>query len=141
VDLRSDGGRALGPRGGRSSAAAGGSRSVSLSAADAWVGRSREDLARVFLPAFGELLPAARAAKVSRFFVTCERAATFAQLPGTARLRPGARTRHPSLFVAGAWTATGWPATMEGAVRSGLAAAREALLAAGRSTRLPAEAA
>ncbi len=114
---------------------------VSLSAADAWVGRSREDLARVFLPAFGELLPAARAAKVSRFFVTCERAATFAQLPGTARLRPGARTRHPSLFVAGAWTATGWPATMEGAVRSGLAAAREALLAAGRSTRLPAEAA
>jgi squalene-associated FAD-dependent desaturase len=110
---------------------------VSLSAADEWVGRSREDLARVFLPAFAELLPAARSAKVLRFFVTCERAATFAQLPGTARLRPAARTRHPSLFVAGAWTATGWPATMEGAVRSGLAAARAALIGAGRSLGLP----
>ena len=114
---------------------------VSLSAADEWVGRSREELARVFLPAFAELLPATRAAKVERFFATCERAATFAQLPGTAGLRPAARTRHPSLFVAGAWTATGWPATMEGAVRSGLTAAREALLAAGRGRRLPAEAA
>jgi squalene-associated FAD-dependent desaturase len=114
---------------------------VSLSAADEWVGRSREELARVFLPAFAELLPAARDAKVLRFFVTCERAATFAQLPGTGRLRPGARTQHPSLLVAGAWTATGWPATMEGAVRSGLSAAREALRSAGRHQRLPAEAA
>ncbi len=114
---------------------------VSLSAADEWVGRSREDLSRVFLPAFAELLPASRDAKVRHFFVTTERAATFAQLPGTARLRPGARTRHPSLFVAGAWTATGWPATMEGAVRSGLSAAREALLTPRPGLRLPAEAA
>jgi squalene-associated FAD-dependent desaturase len=113
---------------------------VSLSAAAAWVGRSREELAQVFLPAFAELLPAARGARVQRFFATCERAATFAQRPGTARLRPGARTAHPGIFLAGAWTATGWPATMEGAVRSGLAAARAALLAVGRTARLPAEA-
>ena len=114
---------------------------VSLSAAGEWVGRSRDDLARAFLPAFEALLPAARAAKASHFFATCERAATFAQLPGAGSLRPGARTRHPSLFVAGAWTATGWPATMEGAVRSGLAAAREALGRARGSSSLPAEAA
>ncbi len=114
---------------------------VSLSAADEWVGRSREDLARVFLPAFAELLPAAATARVTRFFVTCELAATFAQLPGTGRLRPGAQTAHPALFLAGAWTATGWPATMEGAVRSGLAAARAALRASGHPHRLPAEAA
>ena len=114
---------------------------VSLSAADEWVGRSREELARVFLPAFAELLPAARTARVSTFFATGERAATFAQIPGTAGLRPAARTRHPSLFVAGAWTATGWPATMEGAVRSGLHAASAALHAAGRARGLPAEAA
>jgi len=114
---------------------------VSLSAADEWVGRSREDLARVFLPAFAELLPAAGTARVTRFFVTCEPAATFAQVPGTARLRPGAQTAHPALFLAGAWTSTGWPATMEGAVRSGLAAARAALGASGHSHRLPAEAA
>jgi squalene-associated FAD-dependent desaturase len=113
---------------------------VSLSAADEWLGRSREDLARVFLPAFAELLPAARAAQVLHFFATAERAATFAQVPGTARLRPRARTAHPGLFVAGAWTATGWPATMEGAVRSGLAAA-EAALGAPRRAGLPAEAA
>jgi squalene-associated FAD-dependent desaturase len=114
---------------------------VSLSAAYEWLGRSREELARVFLPAFAALLPAAREARVSRFFATCERAATFAQLPGTARLRPRTRTAHPAFFLAGAWTATGWPATMEGAVRSGLAAARAALLASGASHRLPAEAA
>ncbi len=42
------------------------------------------------------------------------------------------------MVLAGAWTDTGWPATMEGAVRSGLAAAREALLALGRA-RLPEE--
>jgi squalene-associated FAD-dependent desaturase len=113
---------------------------ISLSAADEWLGRSREELARVFLPAFAELLPAARAARVLRFFATAERAATFAQVPGTARLRPGARTAHPGLLLAGAWTATGWPATMEGAVRSGLAAA-DAALAAGRRAGLPAEAA
>jgi squalene-associated FAD-dependent desaturase len=113
---------------------------VSLSAADEWVGRSRAELARVFLPAFAALLPGAREARVTRFFATCERAATFAQLPGTARLRPGARTAQPALFLAGAWTATGWPATMEGAVRSGLTAARAAL-SSGASHRLPAEAA
>jgi squalene-associated FAD-dependent desaturase len=114
---------------------------VSLSAADAWLGRSREELARVFVPAFAELLPAARGARVLRFFATCERTATFAQGPGTARLRPGATTAHPRVFLAGAWTATGWPATMEGAVRSGVAAARAALAAAGRASALPAEAA
>ena len=59
--------------------------------------------------------------------VTKERAATFRARPGTARLRPGPATSWPSLAVAGAWTDTGWPATMEGAVRSGRAAAAVAL--------------
>jgi len=100
---------------------------VSLSSADEWLGRSREELARVFVPAFAALLPAAREARVLRFFATAERAATFAQLPGSARLRPSAETAHARVFLAGAWTATGWPATMEGAVRSGVAAAEAAL--------------
>jgi squalene-associated FAD-dependent desaturase len=104
---------------------------VSLSAADAWVGRSREQLRRVFLPALAAMFPAARGARVLRFFATCERAATFHQRPGTARLRPGARTRAPGIYLAGAWTGTGWPATMEGAVRSGEAAAHAALADAG----------
>lgn len=104
---------------------------VSLSAADRWVGRSREVLRRVFLPAFEALLPASRGAAVESFHVTCERAATFAAGPGTQRLRPGPRTAVPGLFLAGAWTDTGWPATMEGAVRSGESAARAVLGDAG----------
>ena len=114
---------------------------VSLSAADEWVGRSQEELRSVFLPAFAALLPDARGARVERFFVTCEREATFRQAPGTARLRPSQRTALPRVALAGAWTDTGWPATMEGAVRSGVAAARHALLGAGIERALPAEAA
>jgi uncharacterized protein with NAD-binding domain and iron-sulfur cluster len=58
------------------------------------------------------------------FFVTRERHATFRQSPGSGALRPAAATRLPGIFLAGAWTDTGWPDTMEGAVRSGLNAAR-----------------
>ncbi len=47
----------------------------------------------------------------------------FGPLPGTAARRPAARTSVPGLFLAGAWCATGWPATMEGAVLSGESAA------------------
>jgi flavin-dependent amine oxidoreductase len=59
--------------------------------------------------------------------VSREPAATFAARPGTAARRPGAETVHPGVARAGAWTDTGWPATMEGAVRSGRAAARHLL--------------
>jgi uncharacterized protein with NAD-binding domain and iron-sulfur cluster len=56
-----------------------------------------------------------------------EHAATFSAVPGVDRWRPGQETPIRNLFLAGDWTATGWPATMEGAVRSGYLAA-EALL-------------
>ena len=78
-----------------------------------------------FVPALAELFPAAREAKVAEFFVTRERRATFRQAPGSAALRPQAATARPGLVLAGAWTDTGWPDTMEGAVRSGLTAAIE----------------
>ncbi|MFJ3789762.1 hydroxysqualene dehydroxylase HpnE [Kitasatospora sp. NPDC090091] len=93
------------------------------------------ELRRRYLPELARLLPAAGGAEVLDFFVTRERTATFDPAPGTAALRPSARTRVPGLLLAGAWTATGWPATMEGAVRSGHAAADAAPAAAG--TRLP----
>ena len=76
------------------------------------------------LRGLADLLPGVGAAQLIDSFVTKERRATFRARPGTAPLRPPAATRHPTLTVAGAWTATGWPATMEGAVRSGLAAAQ-----------------
>ncbi|GAA3388417.1 hydroxysqualene dehydroxylase HpnE [Streptomyces roseoviridis] len=85
-----------------------------------------------YLPELERLLPAARGAGIRDFFVTRERTATFAPTPGVGRLRPGARTHAPGLHLAGAWTATGWPATMEGAVRSGFSAAGAALFALGR---------
>jgi uncharacterized protein with NAD-binding domain and iron-sulfur cluster len=78
-----------------------------------------------FVPALAELFPAAREAEVTEFFVTRERRATFRQAPGSGALRPQAGTRLPGLVLAGAWTDTGWPDTMESAVRSGLAAAIE----------------
>ncbi len=85
-----------------------------------------------YLPELERLLPAAAGAEVLDFFVTRERTATFDPAPGTAALRPQARTKVPGLLLAGSWTATGWPATMEGAVRSGHAAADAALAGAAR---------
>jgi squalene-associated FAD-dependent desaturase len=59
--------------------------------------------------------------------VSREPQATFAGRPGTAAHRPGPETGRPGVVRAGAWTHTGWPATMEGAVRSGRTAARTLL--------------
>ncbi len=93
---------------------------VSLSAADQYVNMSVAELREMFVPALAELFPEARAATVTEFFVTRERRATFRQVPGTAKLRPKSATALPGLVLAGSWTDTGWPDTMEGAVRSGL---------------------
>jgi squalene-associated FAD-dependent desaturase len=93
---------------------------ISLSAADEYVDVPAATLREEFVPALAELLPAARDANVTEFFVTRERRATFRGVPGTARLRPKAATALPGLVLAGSWTDTGWPDTMEGAVRSGL---------------------
>jgi squalene-associated FAD-dependent desaturase len=108
---------------------------VSLSGASAEMEMSVAALRERFLPAMAELLPRARHANVERFQVTREHAATFLAAPGVTALRPAARTALPGLALAGAWTDTGWPATLESAVLSGHAAARVALAALG----LPAE--
>jgi squalene-associated FAD-dependent desaturase len=100
---------------------------VSLSAAEREMRMSVDSLRAYFLPALRELLPRARGAKVENFLVTREHAATFRAGPGVAALRPGPETAVPGLLLAGAWTGTGWPATLEGAVRSGHAAAASAL--------------
>jgi squalene-associated FAD-dependent desaturase len=100
---------------------------VSLSAADAERHDSAAELRARYLPELAALLPAARGAQVREFFVTREHAATFRAAPGARAWRPGPRTRIDGLLLAGAWTDTGWPATMEGAVRSGQAAAHAAL--------------
>ena len=95
---------------------------VTLSAADAELGVSGEQLRDRYLAALAELLPAAADATVRSCFVTRDHAATFRAAPGQRALRPGPTTAFPGLVLAGSWTDTGWPATMEGAVRSGHAA-------------------
>jgi squalene-associated FAD-dependent desaturase len=107
---------------------------VSLSAADAYLDMSQEALRNLFLPEMQALFPAARGARLELFFATREPHATFRQGPGSRRLRPGCETAAPGVFVAGSWTDTGWPDTMESAVRSGMAAARAVLQ---RQSRLP----
>jgi squalene-associated FAD-dependent desaturase len=93
---------------------------ISLSAADEYADMPVAELREKFIPALADLFPAARDAIVTEFFVTREKRATFRQVPGTAKLRPTAVTQLPGLVLAGSWTDTGWPDTMEGAVRSGL---------------------
>ena len=79
--------------------------------------------------------PESRAAELLRWRVVTEHGATFAVRPGIDAFRPPQRTRVDGLFLAGDWTATGWPATMEGAVRSGYLAAEGVLRDLGRPTR------
>ncbi|ANW17226.1 hydroxysqualene dehydroxylase HpnE [Streptomyces clavuligerus] len=110
---------------------------LSQSAAEDEIDTPVAELRERYLPELERLLPPARNAGVRDFFVTRERTATFAPAPGVGRLRPGAHTRAPGLYLAGAWTATGWPATMEGAVRSGFTAAGAALRALGRPHEHP----
>ena len=110
---------------GPSGLAAGQYLAVSLSAADDYVDIPATVLREQFLPALERLFPAAAGARVVDFFVTRERRATFRQAPGAGALRPGTVTSVPGLVLAGAWTDTGWPDTMEGAVRSGEQAAKE----------------
>jgi squalene-associated FAD-dependent desaturase len=100
--------------------------SVSLSGARTDISEPLAALRERYLPALHRLLPRSRTADVLDFTATREPRATFRAAPGSARLRPGTRTRIPGLYLAGAWTDTGWPATMESAVRSGLAAAAAA---------------
>jgi zeta-carotene desaturase len=80
-------------------------------------------------------LPRVLDAKLVKAHVVKEQRATFSAAPGTESLRPSPQTTLPGVFLAGDWTRTGWPATMEGAVRSGYLAAEEIARAAGRPER------
>lgn len=110
---------------------------VSLSGAEEFAHAPTEELQARFVPELARVFPRADQALVQGFYVTREHHATFRQAPGSHALRPGPATNLRGVYLAGAWTATGWPATMEGAVRSGLHAARAALIGLGRTQGLP----
>lgn len=97
---------------------------VSISGARHEIAMPREAVARMIVDELEALFPNARADAVRDVHVVKEPRATFAAAPGQAARRPGPVTPDPTLFLAGNWTATRWPATMEGAARSGIVAAR-----------------
>jgi squalene-associated FAD-dependent desaturase len=79
-----------------------------------------------------EFFPRIKDATIEKAHVVKEVRATFSAQAGLEQLRPLSATRFPNLFLAGDWTRSGWPATMEGAVRSGYLAAEAAACAAGQ---------
>ena len=105
---------------------------VVISASHALAGRQRDDLVRQICDELRAVWPAAREANLLDCRVVTDPAAVFSAAPGIDRLRPPQQTAVAGLFLAGDWTATGWPSTMEGAVRSGYLAAEGVLAACGR---------
>ena len=94
----------------------------------------RNEIVSMAVRELAEFFPSVRDAKLEKAHVVKEMRATFSAAPGVESLRPGPRTAIPNLFLAGDWTRSGWPATMEGAVRSGYLAA-EALTEAASAPR------
>jgi zeta-carotene desaturase len=87
------------------------------------VEKSKTEIVDMAMKEAHEFFPAAREAKLLKSTVIKEVHATYSPCPGIDQYRPQAATAWPRVFLAGDWTATGWPATMEGAVRSGYLAA------------------
>ena len=100
-----------------------------VSSSKTLVEKSRQEVLELALKELGEFFPAVKTARVLKSTVIKEIHATFSPAPGADRYRPRQQGPWPRIFLSGDWTATGWPATMEGAVRAGYAAA-EALTAA-----------
>ncbi|MGO9085451.1 MAG: hydroxysqualene dehydroxylase HpnE [Candidatus Sulfotelmatobacter sp.] len=121
------------PNGKRASAPDGGSYiELVVSSSKTLVDKSRSEIVDLALSELREFFPAARAANLVKSTVIKEVNATYSPRPGMDAHRPTAATEWPRVFLAGDWTATGWPATMEGAVRSGYLAAEALARAAGR---------
>ncbi len=97
--------------------------SLVISGAQDFVGLTKEQLVSIAMEDLRRVLPLARDAKVIHSLVIKERHATFLPLPGIEESRPDTRTEFKNFFLAGDWTATGYPATIEGAVLSGQKAA------------------
>ena len=108
---------------------------VSLSGAWEFWPMTKDALRETFIPELERLFPAAKDAGIARFVIVKEQRATFRSLPDGPDNRLPAATPLPNLFLAGDWTATGWPATMESAVRSGNVAAEALALTLSQGER------
>ena len=103
-----------------------------VSSSKSLIDKSRAEIVELALAEVREFFPAARQANLLKSTVIKEVNATYSPRPGIDAHRPTPITRWPRVFLAGDWTATGWPATMEGAVRSGYLAAEALAHASGR---------
>ncbi|HET6884514.1 MAG TPA: hydroxysqualene dehydroxylase HpnE [Pirellulales bacterium] len=109
---------------------------VVISASRSLAGRERSEVIEEILGELASIWPQVREAKLLRWRMITEQAAVFSVRPGMERLRPPQQSSVANLAFAGDWTRTGWPATMEGGVRSGYLAAEAILRAFGRSDGL-----
>ncbi len=96
---------------------------ISLSGAWQWKDKGKAELRETFVDEMARVFPSAATANVTRFLTVKMLDATFRVIPGTERHRLPQETPVQGLFLAGDWTQTGWPSTMESAVRSGNLAA------------------
>jgi zeta-carotene desaturase len=107
-----------------------------ISASYSLTQRSRQEIIALCLDELGGVLSRTREATLVKGTVVKELRATFSPAPGSDQWRPAQKSPLAGLFLAGDWTATGWPSTMEGAVRSGYLAAEAILADAGAPQKL-----
>ncbi|PYY01316.1 MAG: carotene 7,8-desaturase, partial [Acidobacteria bacterium] len=107
-----------------------------VSSSKSLVTMGRQEIVDLGLRELAEFFPVVRDAQLLKATVVKEVHATYSAQPGSDSNRPCSRTPWPRILLAGDWTATGWPATMEGAVRSGYRAAEELMRETGQSTRV-----
>jgi uncharacterized protein with NAD-binding domain and iron-sulfur cluster len=107
-----------------------------ISASYSLASRSRQEIIALCLEELRGVLPKTREATLVKGTVVKEMSATFSPAPGSDRWRPAQKSPLSGLFLAGDWTLTGWPSTMEGAVRSGYLAAEAILSDAGMPRKL-----
>jgi len=108
---------------------------VVISASRSLAHRERDDVVREVVSDLAAIWPAAGQARLLQWRIVSEQAAVFSVWPGIDQYRPPQRTPIANLALAGDWTRTGWPATMEGAVRSGYLAAEGILQSLGHEKK------
>jgi zeta-carotene desaturase len=121
-----------GESGARPAADAGQYLQIVISSSYDLLAKPRQEIIDLCMREIRGILPATADAKLLKATVVKETGAVFSPTPGVDRWRPAAETHTRGLFLAGDWAATGWPATMEGAVRSGYLAAEAVLKDAGQ---------
>jgi squalene-associated FAD-dependent desaturase len=107
-----------------------------VSASKGLVEKSRQEVLDLAMAELAEFFPKVKEAKLLKATVIKEVYATYSVMPGLDQYRPTAKSQWSRIFLAGDWTATGWPATMEGAVRSGYLAAEALTEAAGEPKKI-----